>query len=249
MDDYNRLPEIWPGGEPDVFYHLAWEGATGPGRADEALQSKNAARTLEAIKAAKAIGSKKFVAAGTVYENLSGQISADAEFRNAAYYLLSKRYARDMGRQLAFRLAIDFCWCTFCHPVGQHMKPEQLFPYVVNSLRSGNPPVFGAAMEPFDIIAVEDLVNGLYLAGAVKLSKTDYFIGSGKPRIMRDYLETIRDVLKTETPVIYNGKPDDGMRFNMEWFDIGPFVKETGYMPRLGFEEMVKSQRKYLLSE
>jgi nucleoside-diphosphate-sugar epimerase len=240
MDDYPTLASVYTGGAPDVFYHLAWEGATGQGRADETLQTKNAARTLEAIKAAKELGCAQFVAAGTVYENFCEQISAANAFRNASYYILSKRYARDMGRQLALRLGIKFCWCTFCHPAGRYMKPEQLLAYTVKGLLSGEPPIFGAAEEPFDIIAVEDLAAGLYLAGVKPPEGTDCYIGSGKPRILRDYLIETRAVLNSGTPIIFGGKPDDGMRFNIEWFN-------TSFEAKLSFGDIVRNVSDYFM--
>ena len=91
MDDYHKLSEILKDGGYDVFYHLAWEGATGSGRANAELQTKNALRTLEALKAANAVGCDKFIATGTVYENFYEQMSDSNEFKNAAFYIMRDR--------------------------------------------------------------------------------------------------------------------------------------------------------------
>ena len=85
MDEYSAFN----GEKADTFYHLAWDGATGVGRDDEELQVKNIARTVNAMKAAKRVGSKRFVALGTVYENLVPQILMDSQHRKPDFYLLA----------------------------------------------------------------------------------------------------------------------------------------------------------------
>jgi nucleoside-diphosphate-sugar epimerase len=254
MDEYPLLPNRLNVTDIDVFYHLAWEGASGPQRADAALQALNVKRTLEALEAAHKIGCRKFIAAGTVYENFHLQMVeserwSKAEFtdgnrkpatpRNAAFYIIAKRFARDMAKQLAWKLGIELVWCTFCHPVGRYMKPEQLFAYTVKHLLEGTPPEYGMANDYFDVIDAEDLAYALYLAGNKPLKNSEYFIGSGHPQPLRAYLQKVPEILGVNTPVKIGVKPDDGMRFMPEWFDGSEFANETGFLPRYGFEEII----------
>jgi nucleoside-diphosphate-sugar epimerase len=240
MDEYEKLPELLNGTQPDIFYHLAWEGATGPGRADAELQTLNVQRTLSALIAAKASGCKKFIAAGTVYENFYEQMVSAPVFRNASFYIMAKRFARDMARQLALKAGIDFVWCTFCHPVGRYMKPEQLFAYAVKSLMEGNSPAFGPAEDFFDVIDAEDLAYGLYLAGEKNVSQSEYFIGSGEARPLKEYLAALPQILGVNTDVRIGQKPDDGMRFDPRWFDGEKFEKDTGFKAKVSFEEAIR---------
>jgi nucleoside-diphosphate-sugar epimerase len=226
-----------PNANADVFYHLAWESASGAGRGNAALQASNVELTLRLLAEAHHAGCKKFVALGTIYEKLPLPETPGA----SDFYILSKRYAHEMADRLAQKLGIDFVWCTVCHPVGRGIKPEQMMAYAVSGLLEGKPPQFGAAETWYDIVAVEDLARGLLLAGQCELSGREYFLGSGKPRILRDYLSALPRMLGVDTAINLGARPDDGLRFEREWFDTTPLANETGYAPQVSFGEAVKN--------
>lgn len=244
MDAYSALAVK----EADVFYHLAWEGATGAGRGDERLQIKNAGRTVEALKAAKRMGCKRFIAVGTVYENLVPRITSNPMCGQADFYLLSKQYAHNMCAKLAQKIEIEFVWATIFHPIGRYIKPEQMMAYAIKGLLDGNPPTFGPAQEPYDITAVENIARGLYLLGEKELSQTDYYIGSGKPKRMLEYLLDAKSIIGTSTELKLGARPDDGLRFSFEWYDIEPLVRDTGYTPIVSFEDAVLNTVEWMKS-
>ena len=244
MDDYDSFE----GEKADTFYHLAWEGATGTGRDDEELQAKNIARTIKALKAAKRLGCKRFVALGTVYENLVPQILMDSRHRKPDFYLLSKQSSHYMCRKLAEKLDIEFVWATIFQPIGRYIKREQVMTYAIAGLLRGEPPEFGPAMEPYDITAVEDIAYGLRLLGNCELTRKEYYIGSGSPRIMKEYLERARKALGVDTELKIGARPDDGLRFSFDWYDISPIEKDTGYSVHVSFEQAVVNVAEWVKS-
>jgi nucleoside-diphosphate-sugar epimerase len=221
----------------DVFYHLAWESASGIGRSDPFVQESNVKLTLQMLTDAYNIGCKKFVALGTCYEKLS----LAETFGNADFYILSKRYAHEIAERYAKKLGIEFVWTTVCHPIGAGIKPDQMIAYVVNSLKNGESPKMGPAASWYDIVSVKDLAKGLRLVGEYKLSKREYFIGSGKPRFLKDYLTEIPRILGTDLQIEIGARPDDGLRFSKDWFDITPLVNETGFAPQVSFSDAILS--------
>lgn len=235
MDEYDSFD----GEKADTFYHLAWEGATGTGRDDEELQIKNTARTIKALKAAKRLGCRRFVALGTVYEKLVPQILTDPQHRKPDFYLLSKQSAHYICMKLAEKLDIEFVWATIYQPIGRYIKKEQVMTYAITGLLNGEPPEFGPAMEPCDITAVEDIAYGLRLLGSCELTRKEYYVGSGSPMLMKEYLKRARKVLGVDTELKIGVRPDDGLRFSFEWFDISPIKKDTGYSVHVSFEQAV----------
>ena len=242
MDDYASFD-----GEPaDVFYHLAWEGATGPGRDDEVLQLKNVSRTMEAVKAAKRIGCKRFVALGTIYERLVPQIVLSPAHRKMDFYLLAKSNAHYMGKKLAEKIGIEFVWATIFQPIGKFIKREQVMAYVINGLLKGEPPELGSCAEPFDITAVEDIAIALRLIGNCERPGQEYYLGSGEPRLFKDYLKRTKEVLNSETELKIGARTDDGLSFSRDWYDISVLKKDTGYAPAVGFDEAVRRTADWL---
>lgn len=244
MDDYDSFE----GEKADTFYHLAWEGATGNGREDEELQAKNIARTIKALKAAKRLGCRRFVALGTVYENLVPQILMESRHRKPDFYLLSKQSAHHICMKLAEKLDIEFVWATIFQPIGKYIKKEQVMTYAISGLLSGEPPEFGPAMEPYDITAVEDIAYGLRLLGKCELTKKEYYIGSGSPMIMKEYLKRAKKVLGVDTELKVGVRPDDGLRFSYDWYDISSIKKDTGYSVHVGFEQAVVNVAEWVKS-
>lgn len=245
MDEYSNLPEMLAGCKADVFYHLAWEGASGPLRADEALQINNAEYSLAAMYAASRLGCARFIGIGTVYEHFRESILASGISRPADPYILSKCFTRDMLRQTALKLSLPFVWCTFFQPIGRYMKPEQLMAYAILSLMRGESPSFGPAQQPVDIIAVEDLARALVLAAQAALKQPHYYIGSGTPRRLADYLLETREILGAKPPIGIGLRPDDGFRFDEVWYNDSNFVRDTGFSPKVSFSEAVLRVRDY----
>jgi len=229
----------------DVFYHLAWDGASGAGRADTELQARNAEMALNMLVLAQKLGCGKFVALGTVYEHFAQRIRDIGRIGGADFYILSKEYAHVAAKRLALELGINFVWATVCHPIGRYIKPEQLMAHVIKSLIGGEKPVLGPATTPYDIIAVEDLAFGLYLLGE-KAVRGDYFIGSGKPRLLREYFDEAKRILEVQTPLGIDELPDDGLRFDESWFDIAGLVADTDYVPRMDFAQAVLNVKKWV---
>lgn len=244
MDDYDSLIDE----KADVFYHLAWEGATGLGRDDELLQSINVSRTIKALKVAKCMGCKRFIALGTVYENFVSQILSDKEHRKVDFYILSKQNAHYMCRKLAQKLGIEFVWVTIFQPIGKYIKKEQMMSYAINGLLNGEAPEFGPAEEPYDITAVEDIAYGLRLLGECNLTREEYYIGSGKPMIMKEYLKQTKLILQSNTELKIGVRQDDGLRFSFDWYNISPMEKDTGYKPRVGFDKAILNMADWLMS-
>ncbi|GHU79440.1 NAD-dependent epimerase [Clostridia bacterium] len=238
IDSYDSLSEL-PDTGFDVFYHLAWEDASGPGRTNAAAQAKNVELALTALENAHRLGCGKFIALGTVYERFAPNARTRESFGGSDFYILSKDYTHAMLDKLAVKLGIPFVWATICHPIGRLIKPEQMMASVVSSLLSGTKLPFGPGTAVYDIVAVEDVARGLRLLGECALTKRVYYIGSGAPRRLKEYMEETRRILGTDTPIGFGERPDDGLRFEGAWFDIAPLAGETGYAPSVGFEQAV----------
>ena len=231
----------------DVFYHLAWEGASGIGRGDATLQACNAELTLHSLLAAHRLRCSRFVALGTIYENFAPQIKASATSGSADFYILSKEYAHSMANQLAYKVDLEFVWCKICHPIGRFIKPEQMIAFVISNLLAGTKPSFGPALIPYDIVAVEDVAHGLYLVGCCdQLTKREYYIGSGSPKPLYRWLEDVRNVLGVDVPISIGEKPDDGLQFDESWFDITPLTMDTGYKPVVDLSDAVNHVVKWI---
>lgn len=232
----------------DVFYHLAWQGASGNARMDSVVQANNMKGMLEAVKSADLLGCSKFVATGTVCEYQCRAIVEKNIQPPSAFYLLAKEASYKMVKIECLKRGIPLVWCTFYHPIGKYNKPDQFIASVILKLMKNESPQVGPADKWFDIIDVEDLSRGLYLAGKKELQEDRYFIGSGNPRILKEYLEDIRVFVNAEVGFQYNAYSDDGLPMEQEWLDAVPFMEAAGFRPNISFLESLERMCKWLKS-
>ena len=239
LEDVEKLPDLCKERDFDVLYHLAWRGASGEERANSVIQAENISWSLKLTQVAKTMGVKKIVVSGTVCENQCEAMIKNQYTGKSAYYLMAKRSTYEMLSVLCRQLELPLVWCTFYHPIGKYNKPEQLIMNTILKLKKGETPQFGPADKWFDVIAAEDLCHGFYLAGLVNLKKDRYFIGSGQPRILKDYLCEVQEIVNPELPLEFGIFKDDGLPMERSWLDATAFEVETGFQNRVEFGEAV----------
>jgi nucleoside-diphosphate-sugar epimerase len=118
--------------------------------------------------------------------------------------------------------------------------------YAVANLLNGVSPAFGPATTLYDIVAVEDVAQGLYLAGSYNLTRDEYYIGSGASKPLVEWLEDARQILGVDIPLGIGERPDDGLHFRREWFDTAPLSAETDYAPKVTFADAVQNVAEWL---
>ncbi|MDR2579703.1 MAG: NAD(P)-dependent oxidoreductase [Fibromonadaceae bacterium] len=232
----------------DVIFHLAWDNPSGKLRADFSTQLRNVNYATEIAELARKCECSKVVATGTIFENLCWQISQIPQFTNSAYYLYTKKYIYEMLRQLSLQSGFQLTWLTFCHPIGKYNKPEQLIAGSILKLLNKQPVLLGHGNNIFDIIAVEDLANALYLAGNIKLNSDRYFIGSERPCSVREYLERVRNIVNPNGELCFGEIPADGLDLLPKWLDYSAFAEETGYSPKICFDTAVRATAEWLFN-
>lgn len=224
----------------DVWFQLAWNGASGPLRSDPDKQVENELMSIESMKTAEAIGCKKIVFTGTIYENLLSCILEDEKFNNNSFYIMSKKHTHELTLQMSKAMNIEYVWVQFCHPVGEYMNEKQFIPYAVKSFMSDLDTEFGECSQYYDIISVHDLVNALILLGQSESKQNHYFIGSTNPQLLKDYLLIAAEICGYKKNIGFGKRPDDGLIFEKEWFDTSEFCSEFRWNPEHKFEDIVK---------
>ena len=66
LSECDKLPDIILDRDIDVIYHMAWDGNSGPARADYARQLRNVKYTCDILRAAAKCSIKRFVGAGAL---------------------------------------------------------------------------------------------------------------------------------------------------------------------------------------
>lgn len=241
INDANKLLEILPADEYEAFYHLAWRGVNGSEKAYPQIQIDNVKLTLGCAEVAQKIGCKKFLCAGTVAERAVESLSNIEKTSGGMMYGVAKHTTHLMLETYCKNIGLTFVWMQFSNIYGPQNKTGNLVSYTLGELTKGNEASFGPALQPYDFIFVDDLIEAVYRLGTNKTQKNFYIIGSGKPRILKDYLVQIGQEYGREDLIKIGIRPDDGIKYSFDMFDIDDLVQDIGNYNITDFEEGIKT--------
>lgn len=241
MDDLKTLPEKIAG-QPEVFYHLAWAGSTGPARADYALQFKNAQWTLDAVNTAKALRCHRFVGAGTLAElDVNAYSPLNGSTPNAvSCYGAAKIAAHLMSKAQCNAVGVDHLWAYLSNTYGVGNYTSNFVNFASKTMITGKPADFTSGEQPYDFVYVSDIAQGLYCIGDKGKTNYSYYIGSTHPRKLKEFIKEIRDEIDPNITLNLGAVPFNGVRQPAEVFDCSALVEDTGYRPRVEFSDGIK---------
>lgn len=241
MEEYYRLPDlldedVW---KPDVFYHLAWDGTNGKKRADYQRQCLNAIYACDAIIAAKKMGCKRFIMAGTITENVADDLLKHGYLSENIMYGLTKSFTHKLIDIVARQQEMDYIWAQLSNIYGGKNASGNLISYTMQELRSGNIPTYGPCEQPYNFTYIDDVLSALYLLGNIeKHCQNAYFVSNGECRTLKDYLCSIAQIMGGEVGI--GMRADDGVRYQEAWFDNKSIQDELDFKPKYNFEDGLK---------
>lgn len=240
LDDVEKLENCIPVNDYDVFYHFAWAGVNGPAKANPVVQLKNAEMAMNCATVAKKVGSKKILCAGTIAERAAESLPNLEKTNGGMLYGVAKHATHLMLETYCKNIGLNFVWMQFSNIYGPENKTGNLVSYAIGELVKGNEATFGPALQPYDFIYVEDLIEAVMRLGENKTNENCYFIGSGRPRILKEYLFEIGRQYGKEELIKIGVRPDDGIKYTLDMFDTTKLVNDIGNYVTKTFTEGIK---------
>ncbi len=247
MDCLDQLPSKIPNGV-DVFYHLAWAGSTGPARANYELQLKNVHWVMAAVNAAGQIGCKRFVGAGTLAEHdVNAYTPLNGSTPNAvSCYGVAKIAAHYMSKAECVKLGIEHIWAYLSNTYGIGNYTSNFINFASKVMITGKPADFTAGEQMYDFVYIDDIAQGLLCAGRNGKRNCAYYIGSTKPAKLKEFIRAIRDEIDPSIQLNLGAVPFNGVAQPESIFDCSRLVEDTGYCPRISFQEGIKFTVRWL---
>lgn len=228
LDDVEKLEKCIPDNEYDAFYHFAWAGVNGVAKANPIVQLKNAEMSMNCATVAKKIGCKKMLCAGTIAERVTESLPNLKKTNGGMLYGVAKHATHLMLETYCKNIDLDFVWMQFSNIYGPGNKTGNLVSYTIGELMKGNEATFGPALQPYDFIYIEDLIEAVMRLGENMTNKNCYYIGSGEPRILKEYLFEIGRLYGKEEFIKVGLRSDDGIKYTFEMFDTSDLVRDIG---------------------
>lgn len=233
------------------FFHLAWAGTSGPMRADYAMQLNNVKLTCDYIRLCKDIGCNRVVYASSInemetYEYLQ---SDDIEPSGGYIYGSGKLAAHLMGETVAKINGIEFIPVIITNIYGVGEKSARMIYTSINKLIHKEHCSFTAGYQMYDFIYLTDAINSIIAVAEKGKAFNRYYIGSGEPKPLRDFLLEMRDIVDPEAEIGLGDIPFKGIDISYDQFDLKKVQCDTGYVNRVPFSDGIKMTAEYIRSE
>lgn len=241
FEDYKELPKQLQDEDIEVFYHFAWAGGFTTAIKDYKIQMSNAAYAGDALIAAKDIGCKKFIYAGTYnqYEIENFLTTPEFEPRYTCIYSTGKTAAGLICRTLAYNLGIEYSAGLIPMPYGENNYSKQLVNVVVDNLNKGIPPKLVEGNNTYDLIYIEDLVDALIAIGEKGKNQHEYYVGHRQLKTFKELMIDIRDVIAPNVELKF-GEYKDNQQIDYNKIDLDALYRDTGFECKADFQKTMK---------
>lgn len=236
------LPQKMEGVSVDAFFHFAWAHTIGQGRNDMPAQIENIQSTIDAVRAAKALGCQVFLGAGSQaeYGRVEGLLKSNTPAFPENGYGMAKLCAGQMSRVEAKALDIDHVWVRILSVYGPHDGPMTMISGTIRKLLAGERPALTAGIQRWDYLYAGDAADAFYLAACHGRNGAVYPLGSGQALPLKDYIIQMRDAIDPALPLGLGEVPYGPLQVMHLQADISALQADTGFAPKTPFAEGIR---------
>ena len=227
------LPKIVPDRDIALCVHLAWAGSSGEARADYALQLQNVRYSLDMVKILPQMGIRRFAAAGTLAEKDAVYYipTAGATPTAVSTYASAKITAHFMTKALCATLGVEHIWCQLSNTYGIGNTTNNFVNMASRNMLKGGDLRFTPGEQMYDFVYITDTVRALYAASVKGKANICYYLGSTKPRKLKEYINQIRDAINPDLKLEIGALPFNGVSLPEAAFSTKQLVEDTGFSP------------------
>lgn len=243
----------WTVGQECVFFNLAWGGENRLSDLNVAAQMRNVSHSVSALETASKIGCSRFIQVGTMEEAFTQKyLNLDHQkhtyYNRHVIYSVAKMAAKQALEVKASQLGIDFIYVLNSHVMGPDDDKDSLLQVTLLKLIQGDDLIFSTGEQFFDVISLEDCALGYYLICQKGKPGKEYWVGSGDPRRLREYVERMYELYPSGKEMQFGKLQYNDIVLEKEVFSIAELTQDTGYLPKMTYEQAVNELHQHLIN-
>lgn len=243
----------WNTGDDCVFFNFAWGGVNKLSDLDIEAQMKNVTWSANALILASELKCSKFIHVGTMEEAFTSRYleldyHTNSEYNRHVIYSVAKLASRDVLKMMSKSLDINLIIATNSHVMGPNDDKDSFLQVTLEKLINGNELVFSTGEQIFDVISVNDCANAYYYIGEFGKSGSEYWIGSGNPRRLKEYVEVMYSLYPSGKEMQFGKFPYNDISLKKEDFSIDLLKSDTSFYPSQSYEDAVHELYNWLKS-
>jgi nucleoside-diphosphate-sugar epimerase len=244
----------WNIGNDCVFFNLAWGGEKGLSDLNIQAQMKNVIWSVSALEAAAKVGCSRFIQVGTMEEAFTHRYleldhHINNEYNRHVIYSVAKISAKYALKLNASQLGMDFIYVLHSHVMGPDDDKDSFLQVTLQKLIRGDDLKFSSGVQYFDVISLDDCALGYYLICQKGRASEEYWVGSGDPRRLREYVERMYKLYPSKKILQFGNLSYNDIILSPVDFSISLLCEHTGYMPSMSYEQTVINLYESMLKE
>lgn len=242
LREIDTLPQRISGVAGSCFYHLAWEGSSGPARGDYRMQMDNAAACAAAAKSAAQMGCTRFVGAGSVTELMYRDYLLQDESHPdiVTCYAVGKMAAEFLTRCVCTQQGLDYIWAHISNFYGAGDKTQNFINFLLKNYLEGRVPELTAGAQYADFMYVTDVAGALIALGEKGRPGRSYYVGYGEPRPLREFVEVVRGLAAPALETGLGRKEFHGLSLEFGKINIDKLRQDTSFIPKVSFSDGIR---------
>lgn len=244
--DYYTIPDIIADRDVDAVFHIAWQGVSDQDARNEIIQMQNLQSTLDLIEAMHTMKIGTFVGCGSMHEaEALVEMNEDKVITNLGYmYKATKTAAHWMGKAKAGVYGIRFFW-PLINTYGEEERSARLVNTIIRKVLRGETPALSAGNQYYDFVHVSDVARALILIAENGVDGTNYMIGSGNAKPLKEFLKIVGVVANKlhegeDVPLGFGEITNNVISLPLSTFDVTKLYQDTGFKPLVSFEDGIK---------
>ena len=165
-------------------------------------------------------------------------------------YKSAKTSAHWMGKAKCGQYGIHFFW-PLINTYGEEEKSARLVNTIIRKIFNNESPALSAGNQVYDFVHVIGVARALYLIADKGIDGTNYTIGSGKAKPLKEFLMVVGQVANrlngnTNIPLGFGQITSNVIMLPKEIFDLEKLKSDTGFEPSIPFEEGIERTAKWI---
>lgn len=151
-----------------------------------------------------------------------------------------------MGETIAYMNGVEFIPVIITNIYGVGEKSARLIYTSIKKLLTGEHCSFTEGYQTYDFIYITDAIASIIEVSEKGKAFNRYYIGSGEPKALREFLFRMRNIVAPETEMGFGEIPFNGVSVNYDQFDMKQIEKDTGYINQIPFEKGIAMTAGYI---
>lgn len=222
----------------EVFLHMAWDGIGSAGRQDPEIQKLNVDYSLRAVRAAKALGCRRFVFSGSQaeYGIHRDTISEESACAPVSEYGKAKLEFADQAKTLCKTLNMEYIHTRIFSVYGPGDHPWSLVSSCLSRWQQGQTIALGECSQLWNYLYIRDAAAGL--AALMESGESGIYNLAGEDtRPLREFIEAMYEACGGKGSYHYGQRQPNAEGPASLMPSIEKIRKQTGWKPRVSFSE------------